>query len=190
MRAKSQTRALERKRAATAERMARTGLPLHGPAAQGPGSPAASGATWRTWRDVVRRLAVVAGRGGSPTAPALPVNSPDQPGRDAAPAGQAGVANPTTRQVLWEAYGEQSTRWFYDLMPRDLQGSEAAGGITSVRVGHPGGAASTVHCVGCKCEAIPRPPPTPLWVPIRPSPHIRPGWVAGVELACGTHASM
>ena len=29
----------------------------------------------------------------------------------------AGVANPTARQVLWEAYGEQSTRWFYDLMP-------------------------------------------------------------------------
>ena len=57
------------------------------------------------------------------------------------------VANPTARQVLWEAYGEQSTRWFYDLMPRDLQESEAAGGTTSVRVGHPGGAASTVHCV-------------------------------------------
>ena len=65
----------------------------------------------------MRRLAVVAARGGSPTAPALAVNSPDQPGGDAAPAGQAGVANPTARQVLWEAYGEQSTRWFYDLMP-------------------------------------------------------------------------
>ncbi len=46
--------------------------------------------------------------------------------------------------VLWETYGEQSTRWFYQLMPRDPVDPAVAGGPTAVRVATPGAGSAVV----------------------------------------------
>ena len=63
----------------------------------------------------------------------------------AAPGGQ-----PVPLDVLWETYGEQSTKWFYQLMPRDPGEAAHSGGITAVSVPGPGGQAvrRSVHDAG------------------------------------------
>ncbi len=46
---------------------------------------------------------------------------------------------PLPLAAMWEAYGEQSTKWFYQLMPRESGDPAAGGGITAVSVPGPDG---------------------------------------------------
>ena len=55
------------------------------------------------------------------------------------------VAGGVPLDVLWDACGEQSTRWFHRLMPREHDDAAGlAGGPTAVRVQQPGGGSATV----------------------------------------------
>ena len=57
-----------------------------------------------------------------------------------------GGAQPLPLDVLWETYGEQSTKWFYQLMPRAV-GEGPVGGITSVRHHDQPGGQEVAHSV-------------------------------------------
>lgn len=72
-------------------------------------APAQAPAAFQLWREAAGRLAGASAR------------------PEAAPGEQ-----PVPLDVLWETYGEQSTKWFYQLMPKDLGSPALAGGITAV----------------------------------------------------------
>ena len=74
-------------------------------------SPATAHEAFQQWQVAARHLAAVSVRPGTGTAEqSLPLD------------------------VHWEACGEQSTKWFYQLMPREPEDPALAGGITAVSV--------------------------------------------------------
>jgi hypothetical protein len=121
MQRRAAERAAARWQATAAERRARADLLR--------ALPGASQAAYRRWRQAAERLATVgaAGQGAAaPGAAQLPLD------------------------VLWEAYGEQSSRYFFQLMPREPAAAAVAGGITAVRTLGPDGqpAVRSVHQPG------------------------------------------
>jgi hypothetical protein len=74
-------------------------------------APEQAAAAFQRWRQAAKRLA---------TASARPARTPGD--------------MPVPEDVVWQNYGEQSTRWFFQLMPRDVGDPALAGGITAVSV--------------------------------------------------------
>lgn len=79
-------------------------------------APGQEAAAFQQWRQAAQRLAAATRR-------------PERTPGDA----------PVPADVVWETYGEQSTRWFFQLMPRDPGNPALAGGITSVSLPGPDG---------------------------------------------------
>ena len=107
--AKSQQRRQALRLAAAAERLARA------QAVQA--APEQAPAAFQLWKEAAGRLEELSAR----------------------PAAAAPGEQPVPGDVLWENYGEQSTKWFYQLMPRDPGDPALAGGITAVSVPGPDG---------------------------------------------------
>ena len=86
-------------------------------------APDEAQAAFQRWREAAQRLSAVSGNPGD---------------------------SPASLDVLWETYGEQSTKWFYQLLPKEPGDPALAGGITAVSSPGPGGQAvrHSVHDVG------------------------------------------